>query len=128
MAFRPLVTIAGFQVPEPSTYSGTTSTVVDSGRNVNGVMVGDVIRDDLAKVEMTWNYLEVHKWSAILLLFDRKSGGSFINTVTFFNQVTAAYDTRQMYISDRTAEIFKRDARTQEIQGYIGPRLALIEV
>ena len=46
-----LVTIAGTPIPDPSVYNATTSTVVDSARNVQGVMVGAVIRDDIAKVD-----------------------------------------------------------------------------
>ena len=31
-----LVSIGGFDFPEPSSYSATTSTIVDSARNVSG--------------------------------------------------------------------------------------------
>ena len=31
-----LVTVNGVELPEPSSYEGTTSTIVDSGRNVQG--------------------------------------------------------------------------------------------
>lgn len=39
-----LVTVAGVALPEPSTYNGNTSTLVDSARNTNGVVVGSVVR------------------------------------------------------------------------------------
>ena len=65
----PLVTVAGTPLPDPSTYNATTSTVVDSARNVQGVMVGSVIRDDIAKIEETWNFLTVEQWSDICKLF-----------------------------------------------------------
>ena len=35
-----LVTIGGFEFPEPSTYNATTSTIVDSARNIQGKAVG----------------------------------------------------------------------------------------
>lgn len=35
-----LVTVNGVELPEPSSYEGTTSTIVDSGRNVQGKVVG----------------------------------------------------------------------------------------
>ena len=35
-----LVSIGGFDFPEPSTYNATTSTIVDSARNVQGRVVG----------------------------------------------------------------------------------------
>ena len=36
MAFRALVSGGGYDFPEPSAYSGNTSTLVDSARNVSG--------------------------------------------------------------------------------------------
>ena len=37
-----LVSIGGFDFPESSTYNATTSTIVDSARNVSGYVVGAV--------------------------------------------------------------------------------------
>lgn len=125
---EPLVTIAGTSIPDPSTYNATTSTVVDSARNVQGVMVGAVIRDDVAKVEMTWKFLTVEKWSNICKLFKVSTGGSFINSVTFFDQTEGDYITRQMYKSDLTAGAYYRDPKTGIIRGWTNCRLALIEV
>ena len=39
-----LVSVNGVDLPEPSSYSATTSTIVDSGRNVQGKVVGSVVR------------------------------------------------------------------------------------
>ena len=57
-----LVTIAGYELPEPSTYSANTATLVDSARNVQGYVIGSVIRNDVAKVELSWKYLTVEQW------------------------------------------------------------------
>ena len=35
-----LVTVNGTALPEPSSYEATTSTIVDSGRNTQGKVVG----------------------------------------------------------------------------------------
>ena len=96
-----LVTIGGRELPEPSTYSASTSTLVDSARNVNGYVIGSVIRNDVAKVELSWRYLTVEQWASILSLFTK----NFYNNVKFFNQATGKYTTRQMYVSDRSAGI-----------------------
>ena len=40
LAFKALVRVAGLDLPEPSTYSGNTATLVDSGRNVQGELIG----------------------------------------------------------------------------------------
>lgn len=125
--FRPLCTVAGVAIPEPSKYSGTTSTVVDSARNANAVMIGTVIRDDIGKVEMSWKFITVKDWSKILKLFSIKQGGSFINSVTFFCQDTGDWETRKMYVNDRKANVFLRD-KSGNIRGYTDASLNLIEV
>lgn len=42
---KPLVTVGGYEFPDPSTYSGIVATIVDSGRNTEGVVIGAVIRE-----------------------------------------------------------------------------------
>ena len=119
-----LVSIGGFEFPEPSTYNATTSTIVDSARNVNGVVVGAVVRSDVAKVEMSWKYLTAAQWASVLSLFTN----SFYNDVKFLNQATNSYTTRTMYVSDRTAGMWRRDPQTRAVIGYTNCSLALIEV
>lgn len=119
-----LVTIAGYELPEPSEYSANTATLVDSARNVNGYVIGSVIRNDVAKVELKWKYLTVEEWAGILRLFTR----SFYNDVTFFNQSTGDYETRQMYVGDRSAGMWRRHPLTGEVMGWTNPKLSLVEV
>ena len=119
-----LVTIAGYELPEPSSYSATTSTLVDSARNVQGYVIGSVVRNDVAKVELSWRYLTIEQWANILSLFAR----SFYNNVTFFNQVTGKYETRQMYCGDRTSGLWRRNPETKEVMGWTGCKLSLVEV
>lgn len=124
---RPLVKIGSFNVPEPSTYSSTTSTVVDSARNAQAVQIGAVVRENLAKVELGWKFISAADWASLLAQFDSKRGGSFYNNVNFFNQDTNDWETRQMYVSDRTSSIFLRN-KLGGIRGYVNARIALIEV
>ena len=119
-----LVTIAGYELPEPSTYSANTATLVDSARNVQGYVIGSVIRSDVAKVELSWKYLTVEQWARILSLFNK----SFYNSVTFFNQSTGTYTTRQMYVGDRNAGMWRRHPETKEVMGWVDCKLALVEV
>ena len=119
-----LVTIGGFQFPEPSSYTATTSTIVDSARNVSGYVVGSVVRSDVAKIEMSWKYLTAEQWATILSLFTN----SFYNDVTFLNQATNRYTTRTMYVSDRNAAMWRRDPQTGAVMGYTGCSLSLVEV
>ena len=127
MAFRALVRVAGLDLPEPSTYSGNTATLVDSGRNVQGELIASVVREDVAKVELTWNYLTAQQWAAINKKFSGKHGGSFVNDVTFYDQTSGDWVTRQMYVSDRNAGMWRRDPKTGDILGWTNCKLSLIE-
>lgn len=119
-----LVTIGGYKLPEPSSYSATTSTIVDSARNVEGRVVGSVVRNDVAKIELSWKYLTAQQWANILSLFT----ASFYNDVYFLNQATNTYDLRTMYVSDRSASMWRRDPQTGRVMGYTGCSLSLVEV
>ena len=122
-----LVSIGSFDFPAPSTYSATTSTIVDSGRNVEGYVIGAVIRDDVAKVAMTWKFISAQDWADILAQFSPSRGGAFYNNVTFFCQDTNDWETREMYVSDRTAGIYIRNP-DGSIKGYTEAALSLVEV
>lgn len=119
-----LVTVAGVALPEPSFYNASTSTLVDSARNVSGYVVGAVVRSDVAKVELKWRYLTARQWANVLSLFTN----NFYNSVRFFNQATADYTTRQMYVGDRSAGMWRRHPSTGEIMGFTECSLSLIEV
>lgn len=128
MPFKALVMVGEFNFPEPSTYNGNTSTIVDSARNTQGKMVGAVVRDDVGKVEMSWKYLTVEQWANILKCFSIARGGKFINNVTFFCQDIGDWTTREMYVSDRKANMFRRDPETGDVLGYTDCSLSLVEV
>lgn len=129
MPYRHLITVAGVPLPQPSEYKGLTADIVDSARNVDGYVVGAVIRHDVGKVEAEYKYISAQAWSNILKLFNPKYGGSFYNNVTFFNQVTANWETRKMYVSDRTTTgAYKLDPATGAVIGWIGAHLSLVEV
>lgn len=119
-----LVSIGNFDFPEPSTYNAVTSTIVDSARNVRGYVVGAVVRNDVAKIELTWKYITAQQWATMLSLFNN----SFYNDVRFLNQATNGYTTRTMYVSDRQAGMWRRNPATGEVMGYTGASLSLVEV
>lgn len=128
MAFKALVTVAGYPLPEPSSYSANTATLVDSARNLDGKVVGAVVRDDVAKVEIGWKYLTVEQWSTINKLFKNAAGGSFYNSVEFFDQTEGTWLTREMYVSDRSAGMWRRHPEKGDVMGWTDCRIALVEV
>jgi hypothetical protein len=119
-----LVTVAGTPLPEPSEYRSGTSTLVDSARNVEGKVVGSVVRSDVAKIELKWRYLTAQQWASVLSLFT----SNFYNSVRFFDQTTAGYTTRDMYVGDRSAGMWRRHPETGEVMGFTDCALNLIEV
>ena len=119
-----LVTVNGVDWPEPSFYNATTSTIVGSGRNVQGKVVGAVVRPDVAKVAIKWNYLTAQQWASVIGPFTK----NFYCTVRFYNQTTASYSTRQMYVSDRTAGMWRREPKTGNVIGWTDCSLSLVEV
>ena len=124
MPIPALITVNGVEWPEPSSYNANTATLVDSARNVEGRVVGSVVRNGVSKIEVGWKYLTAKQWSNIIRPFDT----NFYSTVRFFDQTTADYVTKEMYVSDRTAGMFRRDPRTGEVLGWVEPKLSLIEV
>lgn len=128
MAFKALVSVGNYDFPEPSAYSGNTSTLVDSSRNTEGKFVGSVIRDDISKVEMSWKYLTVEQWARIQKCFRQSSGGKFINLVTFFDQSVGGWVAKEMYVNDRKAGLWRRDPNSGDVLGWTDCSLSLIEV
>jgi len=122
-----MVSIDLYAVPEPSEYNSQTSTIVDGARNSQGQFIGGIVREDIAKIDLSWKFISVQDWATLLQKFSSTSGGSFIQPVTFFNQTTGLWETRYMYISDRKANVYLRD-NVGNIRGYTNASLSLIEV
>lgn len=113
--------------PCPSTYVGTESTVVDSGRNISGVVIGSVVRESVAAVDVTYNYITVEDWAKILQQFNPKYGGSFFKRVTFFNQTSGSWETRTFYVGDRTTSGMHILDKNGNPIGWRDAKLSLVE-
>lgn len=116
-----------YNFPTPSVYNAITSTLVDGARNTSGDYVGTFIKE-LSKVELSWRFLTATEWSNILKKFSPSNSGSFVRTITFLDQTTNTYVTKQMYVSDRKAGGFKYNETTGAIEGYTECSLSLVEV
>lgn len=124
MPIPALITVNGVEWPEPSEYSANTSTIVDSGRNVQGKVVGSVVRSGVSKIEVKWRYLTARQWADVIGPFDTR----FYVNVRFFDQSSAGYVTKQMYVSDRKAGLWRRHPETGEVMGFTECSLSLVEV
>lgn len=132
-------------LPTPSEYVGSSSTIVDSGRNSQGQVVGDVIKSDVAKIELTWNFLTVAQYSAIAKLFEPKYNNNdntvFFRPVSFFDVISGTFEgditqapntttnkIRLFYVGDRKVEFahIKLDNNGAPI-GYVNVALHLVD-
>ena len=100
-----LITIQGVELPTPSDYTALTADIVDSGRNVQGKTVAQVVRSDVTKITVNWKYLTVKQWSDILKIFK----SNFFVDVLYYDKVEMKYQTKTFYISDRQGGLAQLD-------------------
>lgn len=132
-------------LPCASEYTGIATTLVDSGRNVEGVVIGEVVASDIAKVEMKWNFLTLEQYRDMAQLFEPKYNNNdpkaFFRPVRFFDVIKGDFDgdntippntttnrCRIMYCGDRKVSFakMKLDDDGKPI-GYQGVSLNLID-
>jgi hypothetical protein len=65
-------------------------------------MIGNLIGEDKMKLDITYPPLDSEQLGELLRLFDRQSGGSFINNVRFYDPRTNKRITKRMYVGERT--------------------------
>lgn len=100
-----------------------TATMVDSARNANGVMVGQKVGRDVAKLDnLVWPWLTAEQWSEILQEMDK-----FFVEVSFPDMVTNSWVTRTFYCGDRTAKVYKIDWETGLPKEYLECKCNLID-
>lgn len=129
------------ELPCPSDYKGYSVDVVDSGRNSNGDVVGKVIKEDVAKIELKWNFLTTKQYALLAQLFLEKYDGAFYVYVSFFDEVADDFEgditippnnttniCRLFYPNDRTAT-FAHITLDQDGKpiGYSGVSLNLVD-
>lgn len=120
-------------LPAPSDDSGTyeIETLVDSGRNAAGFMVGKVIGSDKIKLNLKWRSMNADEFNELLRFFDPNYGGSFINTVRFYDPRADGMVEKQMYVGNRSGQPFmmrETFANNWRPDGFIDVQANLIEV
>lgn len=86
----------------------TQVTMVSEGRNANGIFIGQRVGRDQSKVELEWGRMPARTWAELLQIFT----ATFVNPVTYYDMAAGQMVTRQMYVSDRSAQPHKIDAAT----------------
>ena len=57
-------------LPISSTYKTTSTTIVDSSRNGEAVMIGSVIRAGIRKIEMSWLVMSIVDYAKLGTFFN----------------------------------------------------------
>ena len=134
---KPLITIIrdgeSFAItPEPSSYSTTTTTMLDSGTSVSGKTLGSVVREAVARVSLSWKFLTVEEWANINSIFKTKGGNetNFTVKVIYFDQTAGDWvdSPCEMIVSDRSAGMSRYDAADANVEGWFDCSLELTEV
>ncbi len=118
------IKINGHTYPQPRRgLDLMVATIVDSARNSNAVMVGQVVGREQQKINgLEWGYLTAAQWSAIL-----KEFSNFYATVSYPDMVENKWTTRKMYPGDRTATPLHLDEETGLPLDYINCKVNLID-
>lgn len=116
-------TTRSYALPNPTSYSTTTTTITDGGTSVSGHLLSSTVRTDVVQISLAWNYLEASVWSEINQLFK----DNYTNEVLFYDQTSNEWESREMYVSDRSAGLWRLD-ENGEVPGWTGCGLQLTEV
>ena len=93
----------GVLVKAPSSLQISYQSIDGDGsfRSLTGYMCRDRIRDNIVKLQVSWKYTTTDEANEIL---NAISGVFF--PVSFYNPQTGKYDTRTMYVGDRSINVF----------------------
>lgn len=101
------------------------STLVDSGRNVQGVVVGQKIGRDQFKISnLEWAMLTADQWAEILNLFEPQF---YVRARIPDPRTPGEFVTLKMYPGDRDAEPYYIDPETGAPTMYINCKVNLID-
>jgi hypothetical protein len=116
------IVVNGVRLPEPDRgFKVVVSTMVNVGRNANGVMVGEKIGREIYKLDgLKWSFLTAQQWASIL-----QAVKPFYVNVTFTNPETNQRMTVRMYPGDRDGEAL--DSNNGVIEMYKNCKVNLID-
>lgn len=122
---EPFIRINGHAYPAPDHgLEFIDTTVVNSSRNTNAVVVGQVVGRRQQKINnLVWHRLPADVWSQILLEFE-----GFYFMCTYPDMVHNRWTTRKMYPGDRSAKPNHVDPETGLPDEYKMCKVNIIDV
>ena len=112
-------------LPFPSSGPFETSRAVNSGRNANNVVVGQMVGRSVDKQSMTWNVLPVQKWWEINRWIE--TNGMFFYC-KYFSHNVGKWMIRRFYCGDPKCSPFKIDPSTGVPDVYLDCSLNVIDM
>lgn len=91
--------------PDNPSAENIISTLVNSGRNANGIVTAQKIGRDQEKTSLTWSFLNKEEWEELLRFWDE----NFFFKFTYYSRVKGQRITRTFYIGDRKDKPFDID-------------------
>lgn len=119
-----IITINGKEFPAPQRgLEFIVSTNVNSGRNANGEVIGQVVGRNQNKANnLVWPFLDAQTWAEMLQEFD-----DFFVIATIPDMVHNTWQTIKMYPGDRSAEPYWIDPFTKLPTHYINCKVNIID-
>lgn len=96
------ITVNGVALPTPSKMTCSDFDLSEMERNSKGYMVGQIIRENVHKVECTWNRLKQNEYMTIRNAIKPKTS---LNVNYFIPEENAKSDII-CYVGDRTTPIY----------------------
>lgn len=97
-----ILKVGGVILPPPSTMKCTDYDITDSDRNAKGVMIMEMIREDVHKLECSWNILRPEEYMIIRRAISQKYN---LNTEYFIPEMNQR-GTIKTYVGDRTTPVY----------------------
>lgn len=91
--------------PEKDSGKALTSTLVNSARNLKGVVTAQKICRDQDKIELTWSFLTIEEWEPLLEFWYN----NFEFSLNYYNPIFHKRCSRIFYIGDRSWRPFDID-------------------
>lgn len=119
-----IITVNGKEFPAPQRgLEFIVSTLVNSGRNANGEVIGQVVGRNQNKLNnLVWPWLDAQTWADMLQAFN-----DFFVIVRFPDMTTNTWKTLKMYPGDRSAEPYWIDPKTKMPTYYINCKVNIID-
>lgn len=102
MEYPNVLVVNGITLPVPSSMKPSDYDITDSDRNAKGFMIMEMIREDVRKLECSWNVLRPDEY----MIIREAIRGKYNLDVQYFVPDMNQQGTIKAYVGDRTTPIY----------------------